>query len=112
MICFSDIVPDVPAHKPRAVTIGTVVAGKVTPEFNLDGTLRWHAVLKPTDAGPSVSWLIQGFGVSPRAAVLDAIVRERARQAHERAAFVLIERALGVAGLMDVQVRALGGGAT
>ncbi len=113
MIKIIDAKPDpLDLPKIKAVTIGQVATGKIEPHLRHDDRLSWHASIDPTQACQMshTVWLIHGHGETPRMAVIDAIIRERALLAEKLRVLAAIESELGSTGMTPEQMRSLEGG--
>lgn len=114
MIKITDAKPDpIDLPKTKAVTIGQIATGKIEPSLRSDDRLTWHACIDPKQACriSYMSWLIQGHGPSPRMAVIDAIIKQRALIEEMTRVLAAIEVELGTTGMTPEKMRSLEGGA-
>lgn len=113
MIKITEAKPDpIDFPKTKAVTIGEVAVGKIEPSLRSDDRLSWHACIDPAQACrmSHTVWLLHGHGPSPRMAVIDAVIRERALLEEKLRVLAAIEVELGTTGMTPEQMRRQEGG--
>lgn len=113
MITISDAKPE-PADLPKVqqVTIGAIAVGKIEPSLRHNDSLSWHACIDPGQACrlPHTVWLLHGHAPTPRMAVIDAIIRERALLQEKHRVLAAIELEVGTTDMTPEQMRQLEGG--
>jgi hypothetical protein len=97
MYALQDAKPTPEVPKTKSIVIDGVNRGTVEPTLISDA-LRWHASITLTNPEEGISaGLAQGFGYTPDAAILDAVISARRGRDNFASALASLEQSLGVA---------------